>query len=264
MEIKQEIDALHLFMKKGIAIEGMPYIIYAIANGWDGKRIFLQDGDALVYPFPQLKEILEYLNQKFPDLERISCYATTQDILRRDVNELKQLRENKLGIVYVGVESGSNTILHDIGKGVNTEQIIEAGKKVKEAGILLSVTVILGLGGIEKSQEHALATSEILTALDPDYAGALTLTLVPGTPLFYQARKEQFSLISPFQSLQELKLMIEKASFSHCFFSSMHASNYLSVRGYLPQEKAKMLAKIEQVLASRDPDLLRPEFMRGL
>lgn len=263
-EVKKEIDAIALFLKHGIRVPEIPYIVYAIANEWDGKRIFLQDGDALVFPYPELTEALKYLHQNFPDLERVGTYATTQDILRRSVDELKSLKDLKLDILYLGVESGVDEILHYIGKGVNSQQIIEAGKKVKAAGITLSVTVILGLGGIEKSQEHALATGKILTALDPEFAGALTLTLVPGTPIYEDYRQGKFSLITPMQSLQELKIIIENSNFTDCFFSSMHASNYLSLRGKLPQDKAKMLAQLDYVLSCQDPSLLRPEFMRGL
>jgi radical SAM superfamily enzyme YgiQ (UPF0313 family) len=263
-EVKQEIDALALFMKHGLRVQGMAYIMYAIANEWDGRRIFLQDGDALIYPYPQLKETLEYLNQKLPELERVASYATAQDILRRSVEELKALRDLKLGIIYMGVESGDDKILKSIGKEITSQEIVEAGRKIKEAGILSSVTVILGLGGVERSQQHALATSNILTELNPDFAGALTLTLIPNTPMYEKWQKGQFSLISPMQSLQELKTMIEVARFSNCFFSSMHASNYLSVRGKLPQDRNKMLSQLEHVLASQDPSLLRPEFMRGL
>jgi radical SAM superfamily enzyme len=142
--------------------------------------------------------------------------------------------------------------------------VIRAGKKVKEAGITFSVTVILGLGGIEGSKKHVLQTARVLTEIDPHYVGALTLTLVPGTPLYEQWERNEFHPLSPFQSLEELKLIIENSSFTDCFFSSMHASNYLSVRGKLPQDKDKMLRQLDKVLAARDPSLLRPEFLRGL
>jgi radical SAM superfamily enzyme YgiQ (UPF0313 family) len=263
-EVKKEIDSLAAFTQTGLQTFGQPPIVFYIANEWDGLKVFLQDGDALVYPYPQLIEALEYLNSRFPNLERIAAYATAQDILRRSHEELVHLRELKLGILYMGVESGDDTILQRIGKKVASQQIIEAGRKIKAAGILSSVTVILGLGGVEHSQEHSQATAKILTALDPDYAGALTLTLVPGTPMYDQAQKGTFHLISPLQTLQELKTLIENSTFTDCFFSSMHASNYLSVRGRLPHEKTRMLAQLNDVLARNDPSLLRPEFMRGL
>jgi hypothetical protein len=100
--------------------------------------------------------------------------------------------------------------------------------------------------------------------LDPDYAGALTVSLIPGTPLYERYHANQFSLISPFQSLQELQTIVAESTFSHCFFSSMHASNYFSIRGVLPADKTQMLAQLQYVLSRRDNSLLRPEFMRGL
>lgn len=263
-EVKKEIDALALYINHGLRIPEMPGIVYAVANGWDGRRIFLQDGDALVYPYPQMAEALEYLNRKLPGLERIACYATAQDILRREVDELKALRKLKLGIVYTGLESGDDRILQHIAKGVDSRQMVEAGQKIKAAGIINSVTVILGLGGPERSREHALATARVLSEMDPEYVGALTLTLVPGTPLHDEYRRGEFSLISPMESLRELKIIIENSAFSDCFFSSMHASNYLSVRGRLPQDRAKLLAQMDYVLSRQDPAMLRPEFLRGL
>lgn len=263
-EVKREIDAVALYMRNGMCLAGIPDIVYYIAGRWDGKRLFLQDGDALVYPFPKLRETLQYLNRGLPDLERIGAYATPRDVLQRSVGELKELKDLKLGILYMGIESGDDEVLRRVGKGVNHSQIVEAGRKVREAGITLSVTVILGLGGTERSKEHSLETAEVLTEIDPDYAGALTLTLVPGTPLYQQWRQGGFAPLSPFQFLEELKTIIENSSFSKCFFSSMHASNYISVRGTLPQDKERMLAELEYVLRKKDSTLLRPEFMRGL
>jgi radical SAM superfamily enzyme YgiQ (UPF0313 family) len=263
-DVKREIDALAAYINGNVILPGVPRIVYQVGLAWDGKRVFLQDGDALAYPFPQLGEGLAYLNEKFPELERIGTYATPQDILRRSISELKQLRDLKLSILYMGVESGDDEVLQKIGKGVNSREIIEAGKKVKEAGITLSVTVILGLGGVKGSEKHALETAGVLSDIDPQFAGALTLTLIPGTPLHEQWQKGEFDLISPFRSLEELRLIIEKSSFSDCFFSSMHASNYLSIRGRLPQDKTRMLKELDAILARKDPSLLRPEYLRGL
>lgn len=263
-EARSEIDALALFRRNGIRLSGVPDVVYAVAQGWDGKRIFLQDGDALVYPFGQLKEVLSHLNERLPHLERIGTYATPQDILRRTLDELKELRQLQLGIFYTGLETGDQELLHSIGKGVDSDAIAEAGRRVKEAGIVFSVTVILGLGGVEGSRKHALETARVLTDIDPEYVGALTLTLVPGTPLHDRWQRGEFRPLSPFQSLDELRLIIDNASFSDCFFSSMHASNYLSIRGRLPQDREKMLGQLQGTLAEKDPSRLRPEFLRGL
>jgi radical SAM superfamily enzyme YgiQ (UPF0313 family) len=263
-DVKREIGALAFYAQYGVCLPDIPPVVYEVAHTWDGRRIFLQDGDALVYPFPKLKQVLEHLNEKFPHLERVGAYATPQDILRRSIDELKSLKSLKLGIVYMGVETGDDEVLRKVGKGVNYWQIVEAGRKAKKAGITLSVTVILGLGGVERSREHALETARILSDIDPDYVGALTLTLIPGTPLYQESRQGTFSLISPFQSLEELEVIIENSNFSDCFFSSMHASNYLSIRGRLPQDKERMLKELKDVLARKDASLLRPEFLRGL
>jgi radical SAM superfamily enzyme YgiQ (UPF0313 family) len=263
-EVKQEIDALALFIRRGMLLQNMPEVVYAVAQGWDGKRVFLQDGDALVYPFPRLKAVLQYLNDRLSSIERVGTYATPQDILRRTVDELKELRGLKLGIFYTGLETGDDELLQKIGKGVSSDDMIEAGQRVKEAGISFSVTLILGLGGVEGSERHALETARVLTAIDPDYAGALTLTLVPGTPMYDEWQRAEFHPLTPFQSLEELKLIVEHSGFTDCFFSSMHASNYLSVRGRLPGDREKMLRELNSVLASKDPSRLRPEFLRGL
>jgi radical SAM superfamily enzyme YgiQ (UPF0313 family) len=260
-EIIKEIDALAALVSYGLNVPGVQI---SPLDQWDGKRVFLQDGDALAYPFPKLKEILEYLNKKLPNLERIAAYATPQDILRRDVDELSILKELKLGILYTGLESGSDELLQRVGKGVNSDQVIKATRKAKEAGILMSITVILGLGGIEGSEKHVEDTARVLSEIDPEYAGALTLTLVPGTPLHREWEEGNFHLISPFQSLEELKTIIERANFTNCFFSSMHASNYQAVRARLPQEKEGIIKELEHVLSKRDQSSLRPEYLRGL
>jgi len=263
-DVKREIDAMSLYAKSRMWMAGQPDIVYAILRQWDGKRVFLQDGDALVYPYPRLMEALQYLNAKFPALERIASYATPQDVLRRSVQELRDLKKQKLGILYMGVESGDDDVLKKIRKNVSHDQMVEAAKKVKASGILLSVTVILGLGGVAGSEKHALETARILTEMDPDYAGALTLTLIPETEIYKEWESGRFEMITPFDSLRELKTMVEHSTFSNCFFSSMHASNYFSIRGSMPKDKGKILPQLQALLSRRDPNMLRPEFMRGL
>lgn len=263
-EVKAEIDALALYVRRGIHLPGIPSIVYAVASQWDGRRVFLQDGDALVYPYPKLVEVLEHLTRAMPSIERVAAYSTPQDILRRSEDELRHLKDLKLGILYMGVETGDDQLLESIGKGVNYSQMVAAGRKVKQAGIALSVTVILGLAGIEGSERHAAETARILSDIDPDYAGALVLTPVPGTPIYERITTAEFHPISPFQSLEELRLIVANSRFTACFFSSMHASNYLSVRGWLPADKDRILAELDRVLEARDPRMLRPEFLRGL
>ena len=263
-DVKREIDAVVLYSNRGIYVPDMPDVVYAISHGWDGRKIFLQDGDALVYPTSKLKEALQYINQKLPTVERIAAYATAQDILRINTDDLKELRELKLSIIYMGLESGDDEILKKINKGTNSVQMIKAARRLKDAGILTSITVILGLGSIDGSEKHALETARVLSEMDPDYVGALTLTLVPGTPLYHDWKQGNFTLVSPFQSLEELKMIIENSNFTSCFFSSMHASNYFSVRGTLPQDKERMLGELQEIIDRGDPFSLRPELLRGL
>lgn len=263
-EVKEEIDALYMFKRHNVVLPGIDPIVYYLAMEWDCKRVFLQDGDALVYPYEDLLEVLSYLNQRFPEIERISCYATPQDLQRRTVEQLRALREQKLSLLYVGLESGSDEILEKVRKGAKVEDMVEASKKAKEAGIALSVTVILGLGGVEKSEEHALETARVLSLMDPEYAAALTLMFVPGTPLYEDWKEGVFKPIDPFQSLKELRLIVENVNFTHCFFSSMHASNYVAIRGWLPEEREKMLRQLDRLIERGDPSLLRPEYMRAL
>lgn len=228
------------------------------------RRVFLEDGDAIIAPQRRLVEVLKYLNQKFPNLERIGTYTTPQAALIKSVDELKELHELGLKIAYMGVESGDEGLLKKINKGATYDQIVEAGRKIKQAGITLSVTVILGLGGPEGSQNHALKTARILSDIDPDFAGALTILLVPGTPLHRDWEEGKFELITPFQSLAELKMIIENANFTDCFFTANHASNYLPIKARLPKQKAEVLKLINEVLESQDMSRLRPEFTRAL
>ena len=230
----------------------------------DVDRVFLCDGDALIIPQPKLKEILELINENLSDIERIGTYANAKSILRKSVEELKELKSLGLKIVYLGVETGNAELLKKIHKGVTCEQMIQAGRRIKEAGIILSVTVLLGLGGREKSIDHALDTAKILTDMDPDYVGALTLMLIPETELYEDYLAGRFVLPDQFGFIRELYLMIEKSSFTDCYFTSNHASNYLPVKAHLPREKEKNLKMIGSVIHEKDISRLRPEYLRGL
>jgi len=231
---------------------------------WSLRRVFLENGDALIAPQRRLVEVLKYLNEKFPNLEKIGSYASPQSGLIKSVEELKELHELGLSIAYLGVETGDEELLKKIDKGATYDQVVAAGRKIKQAGITLSVTVLLGLGGTEGSQKHALGTARILSDIDPDFAGALTLMLVPGTPLHKEWEEGKFELITPLQSLAELKMIIENANFTDCFFTANHASNYLPIKARLPKQKAAVLKVITEVLESQDMSRLRPEFTRAL
>jgi len=245
-EIKQDIDKV------------------AQNYSWSVRRVFLEEGDALIYPQRKLVEVLKHLKKRFPSLERIGTYATPQAALIKSIDELKELKQLGLKIAYLGVETGDEELLQKVKKGATYTQIVEAGRKLKQAGIITSVTVILGLGGVEGSEAHALKTAKILSDIDPDFAGALTLMLVPGTSLHKDWEEGRFSIISPFQSLQELKLIIQNSNFTNCFFTANHASNYLPIKVRLPKQKSEVIKLIDAVIAKGDMSQLRPEFTRAL
>ncbi len=228
------------------------------------EKVFLCDGDALIIPQPRLLQILEAVRCHIRGVGRVGCYANAKSILRKSPEDLARLRAAGLKIVYLGVETGNEELLNRIEKGATSAQMIEAGRRIKNAGICLSVTVLLGIGGIEKSVVHAFDTAGILTEIDPDYVGALTVMVVPGTPLYGDYISGRFVLPDTFGFLRELEIMIAHANFSNCFFTSNHASNYLPVRARMPEEKEKTVRMIRHVIRSGDNRRLRPECMRGL
>ena len=227
-------------------------------------RVFLADGDALIIPQKGLVHILQYLRTKVKGLERVGIYANARDILKKGVEELKELKDLGVGIIYLGLESGNPEVLKRIKKNSTVELMIRAAKRVKESGIVLSVTVLLGIGGVELSQVHAEDTGKVLSEMDPDFVGALSLIVVPGTPIEKEIRTGNLVLPTPFGLIQELETMITNCQLSHCFFASNHASNYLALRIRMPEEKEDALRRIREVLQRKDPALLRPEYLRAL
>lgn len=228
------------------------------------EKVFLCDGDALIIPQERLKGILVKIKENIKGLQRIGVYANAKSILRKSVPELIELKKAGLGIIYLGIESGSDEILNQVRKGSDRAKMLEAGRRVKDAGITLSVTVLLGIAGIEKSREHALDTARLLTEIDPDFVGALTVMVIPGTPLYDEQKSGRFKLPDKFGLIAELGMMIANSEFTNCFFTSNHASNYLPVRARLPEEKEQVLSLIENVIRIGDPGILKPEFLRAL
>lgn len=227
-------------------------------------RLFLCDGDALIIPQKRLIDIFDAIRKHLPGIRRIGTYANAKSLLKKSVEELRELKERGLGIVYLGIETGNAELLQKIRKGATCEQIVEAAKKVKEAGITLSATVLLGIGGVEKSMEHARDTARILTDVDPDFAGVLTVMIAPDTPLYEEARAGTFVLPGTFDLLKELGVIVSNSRFSNCFFTANHASNYLPIRGRMPRDQEKMVRLIDEVVRRGDASMLRPESMRGL
>lgn len=225
-------------------------------------RVFLMDGDALIIPQKRLTWILNRVREHLPWVRRVGAYANAKSIKMKTMEELTQLRENGLGILYLGVETGDAHLLKEIRKGTNAENLIRMGRKVRKAGIKLSVTVLLGIAGRERSLEHARATGELLSAMDPNYVGALTVMLIPGTPLHEDFTSGKFELPDERGLLMELREMIVHTNLSRGLFFSNHASNYLPVKARLPKGKQQALDQIDGAL--RGEIGLRPEWMRAL
>lgn len=226
------------------------------------NRLFLCDGDALVIPMRRLVPILERIRERLPWVERVGVYANTKSIKMKTDEELARLHKLGIKIAYMGLESGDNKVLEAIRKGADADKMIAMGKKLKKAGIKVSVTVLLGLGGRKGALDHARETGRVLTAMDPDFVGALSLMLIPGTELYDQYEKGTFELPGPQEMLAELGAMIAATNLTDGLFHANHASNYLPIRAHLPQDKEKTLELISRALEGKIP--LKPEYMRAL
>ncbi len=227
-------------------------------------RVFIADGNALVLSKKKLIEIMDYLKEKNPDLERIRMYANVGDILRQGTSNLKELKEHGLDMVYIGFESGDDIVLERIKKGANHEQTVSASLILKEAGIMNSAMVLLGMGGTDRSLEHAEATGKLLTGCDPEYVGALSLQVRPGAPLFEEMERGEFELPNKFQLVKELEVLVQNTELTDGYFFSNHISNYLPIKAKFPEDKEKVLAEIRTVLESGDESLLRPDYYRDV
>lgn len=225
-------------------------------------RVFLMDGDALIIPQKRLMWILEQIREHLPWVKRVGAYANAKSIRMKSLEKLIELKENGLGILYLGVETGEEALLKKIRKGASSQNLIKMGRKVREAGIKLSVTVLLGIGGKEGSLRHARATGELLSAMDPNYVGALTVMLIPGIQLYQEFEEGRLELPGQKELLLELREMVAHTNLSRGLFFSNHASNYLPIRARLPKGKQQALDEIDSAL--RGDVGLRPEWMRAL
>ncbi|MGC9323431.1 MAG: radical SAM protein [Desulfomonilia bacterium] len=229
------------------------------------RKVFLADGDPLNAPTDFLIKVLDLLNERFPSLERVSTYAGPTNLKEKSLEELKELRKRKLDVVYLGIETGNDALLKKIKKGATSSHIIEGSRKAIDAGLRMSTFIILGLGGVDGSYEHAKDSARVANAIDPHFLATLTLMLGPYEDIYEKKiMGGGFKLIDMRQSLQELRWFVEDLELTGCKFGSEHASNYLPISGYLPGDKEEILRLIDQALAQQDSDLLRPEWARGL
>ncbi len=228
------------------------------------RRAFLCDGDAFILSTDKLLRILNFIREKGPHIERVGVYGDARSVLHKSHEELVALRKAGLGILYHGVESGDDEVLRRIQKGADAAMQLEAARKLKAAGITYSAIILLGAGGVKRSEEHAHATARWLTRADPDYVGLLMLTVVPGSPIYEEQQRGEFELPDKWGLLRELRTITAESDFSACRYSANHASNYLPIRGDMPRDKARVLQLIDGVLATGDESVLKPEWMRGL
>lgn len=237
-------------------------IRYAAGNLTFLRRLFITDGDALILPQKRLVRILTRIREEMPWIRRVGLYGNAKSILRKSRDELDELRGLGVGIVYMGLESGDSRVLEDVKKGVGPGRLIEAGRRVRDSGLKLSVTAILGIAGRERSLQHARATGEVLTAMDPNYVGVLTLMVLPNTEMGRQAADGTFELISPPELLLELREMLAHTDMTRGLFFANHASNYLPLKVRMPGDKAGALEQIDAALEGKV--FLRPEWLRAL
>jgi len=236
----------------------------AAGSGALFRRVFLCDGDALVLSVSRLKRILCAIRDRMPWVERVGVYGDTRSVANKSVDELRELRELGLGIVYHGIETGDEEVMRFIDKDATRAECVETADKLKAAGIMHSVMVLLGVGGERFSEQHAKGSATLLTAMDPHYVGVLMTTVVPGTPLAELEQRGDFILPGKFGLLRELQAIVAGSELSDCRFSANHASNYLPLRASLPADKPQVLALLGEVIAGGDESLLKPEWMRGL
>lgn len=226
------------------------------------KRIFLADGDAINLPTERLVQILVYIYKKFPTLERVSSYAMPKNLIQKTDRELMTLRAAGLQMLYVGIESGSDTVLKKITKGATYKTIVQSCKKAKENNYVLSCMIILGLGGKKYTFEHVEETAKIISEVSPDYVGALNLHLDDTLYNEFMTKfKEPFEFLDDIQILNELELLISKINpSSPIIFRANHASNVYSIKGTLPTDKVNILELISQL--KKNPDMLKPKILR--
>lgn len=228
------------------------------------RRVFLCDGDALILSTRKLLPILAEIRAKLPWVERIGTYGDTRSVGRKSAQELQELHDAGLGIVYHGMESGDDDVLERINKGGTRTQAIDSAHKLREAGIAHSVMVLLGIGGTDLSEQHARNTGRTLSEMDPPFVGALTTTVVPGTPLAQLEASGAFTLPGKFEMVRELREIVAASELSNCRFSANHASNYLPMRSTLPRDKPAVLEALDKVLEERNEGVLKPESLRAL
>ncbi|CQR70877.1 Oxygen-independent coproporphyrinogen-III oxidase 1 [Sporomusa ovata DSM 2662] len=225
----------------------------------DVKKVFLADGDALSMPVENLIKILDCLYDTFPSLIYVGTYASAVSILNKTLAELIDLQNHGLVEAHLGVESGDEDVLRAIRKGVSRGEMVQAGRRIRQAGINLFVTVILGLAGkAPKAWEHARNTALICNEIQPDYIGILTIIVQPGTELYEKIRNGEFEVPEEMEILTELRLMIQDMELNHSGITSIHPSNCIYLENMMPEGKDELLRTLTGIIDNKDVSRLRP------
>ena len=229
---------------------------------FDIDRVFLADGDALIVKTNDLIYIMDKIHEIHPTVERITAYGAPRDVLLKTPEELKALHDAGLDMVYMGAESGSDKVLEAVKKNATQAEIIEAGLKLKAAGIKVSITLISGLGGVENLEEHAIESAKVISAIKPEFASLLTLLIEPGTPLHHEWKSGKFHpLEGPDEIFKEMTLFLQNIDSEGTVFRANHASNYIPLAGTFNKDVPTLLAQIEHAVANRR---FRPDTWRQL
>lgn len=215
------------------------------------ENIFLCDGDALVLSNRKLMEILELIKKNFPYCLRVSSYATPMNIIKKSDEELQELVAMGLDRLYVGLESGSDSVLKYINKNVSRQEVIDACKKAKRNGFSLNLSMISGLGGRKYFEQHAVETASAISEIDPDFCRLATLVITDEAPLKKELESGDFKELLPRETLEEIRIMIESINTTKCQFTSSHPSNHIHIQGYLPEDRAKLLREIDSHIEKR-------------
>jgi radical SAM superfamily enzyme YgiQ (UPF0313 family) len=226
------------------------------------RKVFVADGDALVLDLEHWETILNAIRAAFPQVKRVSAYATAMNVNEKSPEDLRRLRELGLSLLYMGPETGDDVTFKRIAKGSNFDEHVEAARRAHDAGMKVSAIFLLGAGGTERTHEHAEASAKLIRAMDPEFVSALTLTVIPGTPIAKLQASGRFTLPSVPRMLEELRTIVNEAAPTGAVFRTNHASNYLPLAGRLPADRNRIVAVLDKALAGDVP--LRPERSRGL
>jgi len=226
------------------------------------ERIFLADGDAINLHTEKLIQILDYIKEKFPNLQRISCYAMPKNLLQKSPEELTQLNNRGLDMLYIGIETGNDILLKKITKGATSKSIIDACDRAKRSGFIISCMIILGIGGKKYSVDHIMETARVVSAVSPNFLAALTLIIEDGVyDEFMKKFDEPFETLDDSLILNELEMLLNDINpVSPMVFRANHASNVYSIGGNLPEDKEKMITLVRNLRAH--PELLKPKVLR--